>query len=294
MTQSGKNTTSIDLNQFNQVFFEECAEHLNEMEQILLSLTDDGPDEEQLNAIFRAAHSIKGGAGIFGFQDMTVVTHVLESLLDRMRNHEIQFCKAMVDLFLEAGDVISMQLAGHRDGSTVNQESVDQIRARLQQVIDSGGRSSCADVVDTVSGADREPEGMGAEAVCYQYDLEFTPDPDIFKRGVRLESLFAELEELGELNVIAEFHVAPEFSTFDPEICTSCWHLTLVTAASEADIREIFEFVADVDQLAVRRVPIESGDVGEVTPPDVPAGSEIQALPGHDVPDAVIGRRAYD
>ena len=103
MTQSDQNN-NIDLNQFNQVFFEECAEHLAEMEQILVSLPDEGPDEEQLNAIFRAAHSIKGGAGIFGFQDMTVVTHVLESLLDRMRNHEIPFSTAMVDLFLEAGD----------------------------------------------------------------------------------------------------------------------------------------------------------------------------------------------
>jgi two-component system, chemotaxis family, sensor kinase CheA len=133
MSQNKPKGSGIDVSQFNLVFFEECAEHLAEMEQILISLGDAQPDSEQLNAIFRAAHSIKGGAGIFGFQDMTVVTHVLESLLDRIRNNEMPFTPSMVDLFLEAGDVISMQLAGHRHGSEVRQEAIDRVRARLQQ-----------------------------------------------------------------------------------------------------------------------------------------------------------------
>ncbi len=120
--------------QFNQVFFEECGEHLAEMEQILISLSDCDPDDEQLNAIFRAAHSIKGGAGMFGFLDMTIVTHVLESLLDKLRTHEIPFSSSMVDLFLEAGDVIAMQLSGHRDGTEVSQEAIDLIRTKLQRL----------------------------------------------------------------------------------------------------------------------------------------------------------------
>ena len=222
MTQSDQNN-NIDLNQFNQVFFEECAEHLAEMEQILVSLPDEGPDEEQLNAIFRAAHSIKGGAGIFGFKDMTVVTHVLESLLDRMRNHEIPFSTAMVDLFLEAGDVISMQLAGHRDGAFVRQEAIEQISAKLQQVIDAGSvvtpAGSASAAMTPVSEEIAQSDTVAPEHSDQRYELVFTPDPDIFRRGIRLENLFAELEELGELTVTAGLPVTTDFNTIDPEIC---------------------------------------------------------------------------
>ena len=135
-TETGKD--SIDFRRFNQVFFEECAEHLTEMEQILISFGDRQPDREQLNAIFRAAHSIKGGAGIFGFDDMTIVTHAMELLLDRLRQDEIRFSADMVDLLLEAGDVISMQLAGHREGSEVRKEASDEVSRKLQQLIDAG------------------------------------------------------------------------------------------------------------------------------------------------------------
>lgn len=306
MTQTGQNSSSIDLNQFNQIFFEECAEHLAEMEQILVSLTDAGPDAEQLNAIFRAAHSIKGGAGIFGFQDMTVVTHVLESLLDRMRNHEISFSTSMVDLFLEAGDVISMQLAGHRDGAEVRQEAIDRIRSKLQQVVDSGA------VVSSV-GSDESKNEVGTDSILppasdrvaatrHHYELEFTPDPDIFKRGVRLENLFAELEELGELVVVAKLTDNADFSTFDPEICISCWHLTLDTVASEADIRDIFEFVADVDQLKVTEIAKDHGADTEVDTAEtvvVAVEQEVSCLnqsgkQAENAVDVAVGRRTYD
>ncbi len=305
MTQSEQNN-NIDLNQFNQVFFEECAEHLAEMEQILVSLPDEGPDEEQLNAIFRAAHSIKGGAGIFGFKDMTVVTHVLESLLDRMRNHEIHFSTAMVDLFLEAGDVISMQLAGHRDGAFVRQEAIEQISAKLQQVIDAGsvvtpvGSASAA--MTAVSEEIALSETVASEHSCQRYELVFTPDPDIFRRGIRLENLFAELEELGELTVTVGLPATTDFNTIDPEICVCSWRMTLFTTASEADIRDIFEFVADVDQLQVlttsenaleNRDSADSELIAKVTLPEIPR-PEVAGEPGADTFGNAIGRRSYD
>lgn len=306
MTVSTDATSAIDLKQFSQTFFEECAEHLTEMEQILVSLPDEGPDEELLNAIFRAAHSIKGGAGIFGFQDMTVVTHVLESLLDRMRNHEISFSTVMVDLFLEAGDVISMQLAGHRDGTFVRQEAIDQIRSKLQQVIDAG---SCASLVESTKAATKADQEPTQQAVtpepcsgCYRYELEFAPDPDIFKRGIRLENLFAELKDLGEMSVTAKVPLPSDFSEFDPELCTTCWQLMLETTACEANIREIFEFVADVDQLKVRVLFDAVDSASETTIPELSVDACTQEDPCKDKPlnpdnnttDQSTGRRAYD
>lgn len=105
---------SIDMSQFYQVFFEESAEHLAAMEGLLLDLNLDNPDAEQLNAIFRAAHSIKGSAATFGFNDLADTTHVLESLLDRIRRRELDLCPDMVDAFLQSGDVLRGMLEAHQ------------------------------------------------------------------------------------------------------------------------------------------------------------------------------------
>lgn len=290
MTRQSQDVQNIDLDRFNQVFFEECGEHLAEMEQILVSLADAEPDDEQLNAIFRAAHSIKGGAGIFGFQDMTVVTHVLESLLDKLRTHEIPFSTSMIDLFLEAGDVVAMQLAGHRDGAEVDQAAVDVIRIRLQQVVDgeTAVGATTAHVAGIEAGAAPVCAALPADSSLHRFELTFRPDPDIFKRGVRLENLLAELEELGTLTVHAQVTDPGDFSALDPEICLTSWRLCLETSAGEADIRDIFEFVADEDQLDVRDITAKSG-----IPEQQPEGAVSAASAGHD--DTLpIGRRAYD
>ena len=125
---------SIDLTQFYQVFFEETAEHLSTMETLLLALDVSNPSMDDLNAIFRSAHSIKGGAGTFGFTDMTEVTHVLETLLDRLRKEEMTLTDEMVSAFLEAGDVISTQLAAHRGEGEVDQVEVVAVCERLERL----------------------------------------------------------------------------------------------------------------------------------------------------------------
>ena len=108
---------AIDISQFYPVFFEETKEHLAEMEQLLLKLSVDNPDYNQMNAIFRAAHSIKGGSATFGFDDMASVTHVLEGLLDKLRKKEMVLQTVMVDIFLQAADVLKEQLNCHINGA---------------------------------------------------------------------------------------------------------------------------------------------------------------------------------
>ena len=105
---------TLDITQFYQTFFDEADELLAQMEQLLLNLDVGSPDPEDLAAIFRAAHSIKGGAATFGFSALTDTTHILESLLDRARNHELTLTKEMVDAFLETKDVLSDQLVDYR------------------------------------------------------------------------------------------------------------------------------------------------------------------------------------
>ena len=122
---------AIDISQFYQVFFEETKEHLQQIEQLLLKLNVEQPDVEQLNAIFRAAHSIKGGAATFGFNDITSVTHVLESLLDRLRKKDLALQSAMIDVFLQAADILNMQLDSHIKGIPTDTNIAEVIVKKL-------------------------------------------------------------------------------------------------------------------------------------------------------------------
>ena len=291
MTTTPAGPDTIDLRRFNQVFFEECAEHLLEMERILISLSDRQPDNEELNAIFRAAHSIKGGAGIFGFDDMTIVTHVMESLLDRLRKEEIPFRVDMIDLFLEAGDVISMQLAGHRDGAEVRQEAIAGVSRKLAELIEASAAPEDAGTQALVPPPlPAAPEVEGGIDSPKSYQIVFTPDPDIFMRGIRLENIIAELSELaeqGQFTSRAVFSELPELDGFDPESCITQWHFTITTLALPDQILEVFMFVADEEQLVIREL---SGAEPETPPQSAPEPLEQRA----GTETAPAARRAYD
>src|SRR5574343_18812 len=127
---------AIDMSQFYQVFFEESAEHLAAMEGLLLDLDVENPDAEQLNAIFRAAHSIKGSSGTFGFTDLQDVTHILENLLDKIRKGEIKLREDMIDAFLDAGDVLKNLLAAHQGDGEADRAAAEAICVRLRQMTD--------------------------------------------------------------------------------------------------------------------------------------------------------------
>lgn len=123
---------SIDMKQFHSVFFEESQEHLDEMEHLLLELDTENPDSEQLNTIFRAAHSVKGGSGIFGFDALGSVTHIMESLLDKVRQGQMPITNAMVDLFLQSVDVLKDILNSYKTAGDINWESAHKICERLE------------------------------------------------------------------------------------------------------------------------------------------------------------------
>ena len=126
-------SAGVDLSQFFDTFFDEADELLNDMEQLLLSLDIEDPDIDQLNGIFRAAHSIKGGAGTFGcFGMLADTTHLLENLLDYIRRGEMGLRKDMIDLFLETKDVLMDQVAAYRNQQEPSQEAYDRICAQLR------------------------------------------------------------------------------------------------------------------------------------------------------------------
>ncbi|WP_422650545.1 chemotaxis protein CheA [Cupriavidus sp. H18C1] len=135
-------SVDIDITQFYQTFFEEAEELLVEMEQLLLGLDIEAPDAEDLNAIFRAAHSIKGGAATFGFSALTETTHLLENLLDRTRRRELALSRAIIDTFLETKDVLQDQLNAYRNGTEPDPQTLARICAVLQQLAyETGGEA---------------------------------------------------------------------------------------------------------------------------------------------------------
>lgn len=121
----------MDMSEFHAIFFEEAGEHLASLEALLVGLDRENPDPEAMNAIFRAAHSIKGSASTFGFPDMAAVTHDLETLLDKARKGELQLTEEIVDITLEARDVLLAQLAAHQGAEAVSQEVIDDICRRI-------------------------------------------------------------------------------------------------------------------------------------------------------------------
>jgi two-component system chemotaxis sensor kinase CheA len=125
---------TLDITQFYQTFFDEADELLAQMEQLLLVLDIANPDPEDLAAIFRAAHSIKGGAATFGFTALTETTHILESLLDRARNNELVLRRDMIDTFLATKDVLSDQLAAYRASTEPDAAAAAAICAKLERL----------------------------------------------------------------------------------------------------------------------------------------------------------------
>ena len=183
---------TIDMSQFYQVFFDEAGEHLAAMESLLLELDVDVPDLETLNAIFRAAHSIKGGAGTFGFNDMAQVTHILETLLDRLRKQETVPTVEMIDTFLQAGDILKAQLAAHQSGSEYEDPRVATVCGRLERLSaeDAGGPPPASD----------EPPALPVVV----WSIEFSPAAADLPPGADFGSLFDALAEMGQLERVAE------------------------------------------------------------------------------------------
>ncbi|MEC7824215.1 MAG: chemotaxis protein CheA [Pseudomonadota bacterium] len=147
---------SVDMNQFHTVFFEESTEHLQTMEELLLNISTDAPDPEDLNSIFRAAHSIKGGSGIFGFDALTGLTHVMETILDKARNNELDLTTDIVDVLLATTDTLGVIIQCYQDESDIDWQQIEEGKANLEDILndDTGGS-------DNTPAATTEEDGFG-------------------------------------------------------------------------------------------------------------------------------------
>jgi two-component system chemotaxis sensor kinase CheA len=233
----------IDLSQFYGVFFEEAGENLASMEGLLLALDVEEPVEDDLHAIFRAAHSIKGGAATFGFADVAELTHDLETLLDKLRRHELKPSAAMVDALLEAGDLLKAQLAKHRGDEGAESPDTTEIRARIRTFASGEAPEAAA------------PKGR-------LVDIRVGPLPDPAFAD-NLFELFRDVPDMGTIEKTDEGQADAE----------GCRHFRVRTPCGDEELRDLFSFHVDREHVHIR--PVEAA-APAASAPAAPAKSAVQ------------------
>jgi len=254
----------FDLSQFYQIFFEEAGENLDQMEQMLLNLNLETADDEELNGIFRCAHSIKGGAATFGFSDVAELTHKMESLLDKLRRHELQPTSEMVDVLLESADASRALLACHQSGTVGQGPATGALVQRIRSFVEGGTPSpnvavpavaapaaavvaSVQPVQATVSTPEAAPTGS-ASGVARQLLIRLSK-LDHAAQADAIAELFRDIPGLGEIKPVVAPDVASDERVFEVQ-----------TSSSNDDLLDLFAFHVSREQVSIQEVtPVDAG-----------------------------------
>ena len=250
---------SIDLSQFHQVFFEESFEGLDIMESNLLALDLAEVDSETINTIFRAAHSIKGGAGTFGFMQISDFTHALETLLDEIRSGERDIEQEHVDMLLQCVDCLRELMSDLQAGGEPDMAQADELKLHFEKVLatkgsssnratDSSSANAASDIESAVAIEQNIDEVNVSDSV--GWIVHFIPCEDVLCTGNEPYRMFRELKELaqaqdGSIDVVSHRQTLPPFSEMHPEMCYLSWTVTVRANIELSDIEEIFEWVVD-------------------------------------------------
>ncbi|HLJ70698.1 MAG TPA: chemotaxis protein CheA [Roseiarcus sp.] len=248
-------------------FFQECEEQLAELEAGLLALEGGEADLETVNAIFRAVHSIKGGAGAFHLDDLVRFAHAYETTLDHLRSGQISATPAGTKVMLRAADMLADLVRAARDGGAADIARGDGIIEELVALSGAAEESAANDDGDGMDGLDFTPvqvsfdtnsideaaAAAGDAPSSGRYVVEFMPKPALYAKANEAGLLLRELARLGEAVVSCDIGETPLLPDLDPEGAYLRWTVTLPGDVEEAAIREVFEFVADDCDLDIRR-----------------------------------------
>ncbi len=235
-------SVDIDIDKIKETFFVECEDHISVMESSILELEQNPGDGESLNAIFRAAHSIKGNSRCLGFEAIGAFTHTLETVLDRLRNGELEMTGDTSSLLLESVDCIETLVSAVREGMEPD-GVVNGTLKRLEALLEDG----------VVEEADVEPEGYEIEQpktdlpCTTLLKIVFEPNPGILRRGIDpINTVLRELESRGEIvKTTLDTSRLPSIDEMDPELCYLSWEILLLTDEPSGVIDGCFEFIRD-------------------------------------------------
>ncbi len=309
-----------EIDRFKETYFQECAELLEELEQQLSAAEEAGGDQDTANAVFRAVHSIKGGAGAFGFDDLVEFAHFFETLLDKVREGEIAFTAELAAVGLAACDLLGDLVAAAREGRAVDPQAAQAVRNDLAALsggaVDADATREDEDFeVDFApvqvslddDGDDDGGDGGGFGAISLddalgppRWRIQFTPHAALFARAVDPLLIFEELAGLGVLETECDWSRLPDLDAFAPDQPYLSWTLTLEGPDDAATIEEAFDFAIGDCDLDIARLNAdgdasEGDDDGEgVSLMDLLAEVQAEdAASGADAPEPDDGDEAH-
>ena len=272
---------SIDISQFLDTFYEESFEGLDTMETELLGLNAGEADPESINTIFRAAHSIKGGSGTFGLMNVADFTHVLETLLDEMRDGRRDVTQPAVDLMLASVDVLREMLAALRNSEDIDTARVADVHDQLEALLK--GEVVVAEESDAAA-VDVEEAAKSSTSSTSGWKIGFKPLAHLFKTGNDPVRIIKELSELGPIKANVDLTSMPEFDLLDPEESYLAWEIELEGDATEEQVKDVFAWVDEDCDLVFEA--IVSDVVEEISMPETEANeiSTSEAVAEVDLP----------
>jgi two-component system chemotaxis sensor kinase CheA len=273
------------LDQLKNTFFDECSEALQNIEAGLTDIRQGHGDDDTINAVFRSVHSVKGGAGIFGFDSLVGFAHVFETVLDAMRAGTLTASPEIVDVLLPANDVLTDLISMSRAAEAIPPDFGRESRAALESLLGKteGDREMEGDAAPAdFEGLDFMPvmvdqmdDAPGAAAAdnLQTYRLVFRPQPEMLRRANEPLYIIRELQKLGELDLTAEVDRLPHLNELEYDRPYIGWTGTLRTEAARAQIEEVFEFVTGDCQIDItlEEAPVPMPAVAEAVAIDCPA-----------------------
>jgi two-component system, chemotaxis family, sensor kinase CheA len=277
-----------------ETFFQECEDQLGELEAGLSAMEEGQTDSETVNAVFRAVHSIKGGAGAFKLNELVNFAHVFETTLDEVRAGRLEPTQALLKVMLRAADVLADLVHAARDGTSVD-------GARSAALLDelgsfTGGVAAAGDKINadgTIEGLDFQPLAFSLDLIDTgpaapsqnTFTIKFTPKRELYAKANESALLLRELGRLGTVNVSCDTSALPALADLDPEGSYLAWTIELTTESDESAIRTVFEFVdedceLEISQAAAAEMPALEGmveDAVQAEPEEMPAAADIAA-----------------
>jgi two-component system, chemotaxis family, sensor kinase CheA len=297
----------MDMNEIKEIFFQECEEQLAELESGLLKMNDGDRDPETVNAVFRAVHSIKGGAGAFGLDDLVAFAHVFETTLDCVRSNKLEPTQDVLKVMLKSADVLADLTNAARDGGSVD-ESRSRGLVKELEALANGELPSPSAVAEApapkpapkaapapvaVALTPKPTDESGFQPIPFSfgdfggeempidlpaYEIVFKPRFELYSKGNDATLLLRDLSRLGEMSIYCNTDALPGLDELDPEGAYFFWNITIKTDKGEDAIRTVFEFAEWDCDLTVK--PAEDAKPGETNEelPMVPVPFDLSIL----------------
>jgi two-component system chemotaxis sensor kinase CheA len=281
----------MDMNEIKEIFFQECEEQLAELESGLLKLNDGDRDPETVNAVFRAVHSIKGGAGAFGLDDLVAFAHVFETTLDCVRSNKLEPNQDVLKVMLKSADVLADLVTCSRDGGSVEEGRTRALVKELEALA-NGEMPAAAEApkaAKPAAPASKPADDSGFQPIPFTFDgfgeeeevveqfafeVTFKPTRELYSKGNEAALLLRDLSRLGEMSIACDMSQLPALETMDPEASYFGWKISIATPKSEDDVRAVFEFAEWDCELEVK--PAEASAAEEL--PMIPVPFDLSAL----------------